>query len=741
MRFPLQATLLATLTLALGGTTLAAPEAPFRFDQTPGRLPKDVLPLTYAISVAPDPVHLTLRGSEKITLDVRRPTRTITFNALNMRFTSATIDGVTAAAVVPNDTTQRTTLTTRATLAPGHHVLALAYRGKMETEPVGLFRQEYVAPGGKRGTLISTQFESTDARRMFPCWDEPAFRARFSLSVTTKSAWTAVSNTPVVAHVAHGDTATTTFAWTPKMASYLVVLSAGDLASVSGVDTHGTRHEVWAVRGQEPNAAYALKNSIAILGAYDDYFGIKFPLPKLNSIAVPGGFSGAMENWGGITYNDQILLLPPTATLGQRKLIYSVQAHEMAHQWFGDLVTMGWWDDLWLNESFASWMSARQTDLANPEWKWWESEDGSKESAMNADARITSHPIQTHVENELQADSAFDSEITYSKGEAFLRMTEQYLGPDTFRTGIRSYMQARQYSNATGADLWKSLKKASGKDVAAIADAWISQAGFPLVSVTSTCDASGNRTIALHQERFLLAGSDPDKLWQIPVGIASGNAKPTYTLLTTRDQSGIAAGRCDAPLRANAGDLGFYRVAYDADTLAVNAHAFATLPDPDKIALLDDQWALTNAGKADIGSFLSLASAMGDDRDDRAWTIIVGSLAQIEQYERGTSNFAACQRAARSVCHRGSQEVPQTTTNSSCRQSPEFHSAPTHSANGNNRSIFPSQGVRERREQRPTWAPRWLVSRIVAERWALFDYVQSVPSLLLYIRFSLYVQY
>jgi aminopeptidase N len=649
MRFFLRATLVAGLTLSLGGAALAAPEAPFRFDQAPGRLPKDVVPLTYTINVTPDPEHLTLRGSETVTLDVRHATRTIVFNALHMTYNSATVDGVAAAAVVPNDATQRTTLTTRTTLTPGRHVLVLAYRGKMETEPIGLFRQNYLAPGGKAGTMISTQFESTDARRMFPCWDEPAFRARFSLSVTTKSAWTAISNTPVVARVTHGKTTTTTFGWTPKMASYLVVLSAGDLAGVSGVDTHGTRHEVWAVRGQETNATYALKNSIAILAAYDDYFGVKFPLPKLNSIAVPGGFGGAMENWGGITYNDQILLLPPTATIGQRKEIYSVQAHEMAHQWFGDLVTMGWWDDLWLNESFASWMSARQTDLANPTWKWWEEEDGSKEGAMNADARITSHPIQTHVENELDADAAFDSEITYSKGEAFLRMLEQYLGPDTFRTGIRSYMQARKYSNATGADLWNALSAASGKNVAAIADAWISQAGFPLVNVTATCDASGNRTIALHQERFLLAGNDPEKLWQIPVGIASGNGAPTYTLLTKRDQGGIAAGRCDEPLRANAGDVGFYRVAYDSTTLAVNAHAFTTLPDADKIALLDDQWALTTAGKADIGTFLAMASAMGDDRDDRAWTIIVGSLGQIERYERGTPNHDAFAAYARSI--------------------------------------------------------------------------------------------
>ena len=652
MQFFARAALAAALTLSLSGIASAAPEPPFNFDTTYGNLPKDVVPRAYTISITPDPDHLALKGSETVRIEVRKPTKTIVFNALNLTFSRASVDGV-PATVVPNDKTQRATLTAGTLVQPGMHTLALVYAGKMETSGQGLFRQPYLGADGKQHVMISTQFESTDARRMFPCWDEPAFRAVYTLSATLPAAWSAVSNMPVASRVAHGATATTTFQPSEKMASYLVVLSAGDLKSISDVDANGTRHEVWATNGYEDEGRYALANSKQILEAYDAYFGIKFPPPKLSSIAVPGGFSGAMENWGGITYNDQILLLGKSGTLGQKEEIYSVQAHEMAHQWFGDLVTMSWWDDLWLNESFASWMSARQTNLANPTWLWWQDQDGDKEGAMGADAEVTSHPIQTHVTDELQAEAAFDPAITYSKGQAFLRMTEAYLGPDTFRSGIRLYMQNQKFSNATATDLWLALSKTSGKDVAAYANGWIGQAGFPLVSVTATCDATGNRTIALHQERFLISGiSDPAKtLWNVPVGIASGSGTSAYTMLSARDQTGIPAGSCSEPLRANAGDIGFYRVAYDAQTLATNTKAFGTLPDEDKIAMLDDQWALTLAGKTDLKTYLALANAMGSDHDTRAWTQIVGSLGTIERDERNKTGHDAFTAYARTLVH------------------------------------------------------------------------------------------
>jgi aminopeptidase N len=643
---------LRLLPLAALPLLLAAParaDAPFSFERAYGRLPKNVVPLDYRISVVPNAEALSLSGNESVVLDVRSATKTIRFNSLNERLAGVTFDGKPVAKTVSNDDAQLTTVTLAAPASRGRHVLSFTYVGKIETGPLGLFAQHYVKPGGGAGVMLSTQFESTDARRMFPCWDEPAFRATYTLSVTVPAVWATVSNMPVASRDVIGEIATTTFRKTPKMPSYLVEFSAGDLAEITAT-SGGKKFGVWAVRGQERYGAYALANAQQILADYDDYFGYTFPLPKLDSIAVPGGFQGAMENWGAITYNDQALLITPSSTLGARENVFSIQAHEMAHQWNGDLVTMGWWDDLWLNESFATWRSAQETALRNPSWKWLEASDADKESAMRADARITSHPIVVHITNELEAETAFDSEITYSKGAAFLRMLEAYLGHDTFRSGVRRYIKARAFSNATGADLWNALGAASGKNVAKIASAWTTQPGFPVVGETTTCDASGNRTIALTQKRFLMRGSDTaNERWSIPVDVkANANGTPVPLLLESDGQT-APAGKCGDPLILNPDAIGFYRVAYDPATLAANTKAFGTLADADRIAMLDDQWALVEADQAPLGTYLALASAMGDDLDGRAWQQISEALGTIEYDERGTPGHDAFTAYARSL--------------------------------------------------------------------------------------------
>ncbi|MEA2786348.1 MAG: hypothetical protein QOF71_2452 [Candidatus Eremiobacteraeota bacterium] len=646
------ARLALTTVLVLGAAAPAgAFVAPFNFDTTPGRLPKSVVPIDYVIALTPDAAAKTLRGTERIALDVRRPAAQIVFNTHDMTIANARLDGVPVARTVTQNDKQLTTLTLARPAAIGRHVLTLAYSGKIEDSSDGLFAQDYRTPDGRSGRMLSTQFESTDARRMFPGWDEPAFRATFQLTVTLPAAWTAVSNMPVRTRTVHGATATTAFGRTPKMPSYLVVLTAGDLAAISGVGSDGVKQSIWAIKGDEQNGRYALESAQKILPYYDDYFGVKFPLPKLDHIAIPGGFGGAMENWGGITYNENIIIHRPNATLAAKQNGFSIIAHEMAHQWNGDLVTMGWWDDIWLNESFASWMAAKATAKFNPEWNWQQREDGSKQSAMNADARATSHAIQQHVTDELQADASFDPEITYNKGQAFLRMLEAYLGEDAFRTGIRSYMQAHKYSNATTADLWIALGAASKKDVSALAKAWTEQPGFPLVSVTASCDASGNRSVTLAQKRFLLDGTTDaaNTRWNVPVALASGSAPPAYVLLTNAQQSGIAAGRCSEPLRANAGGVGYYRVAYDAATFETNRAAFASLPDSDKIAMLGDQWNLVRIGAAPLPSFLALANAMGTNRNARAWEHIVNALGELETDTRGTAQHDVLTEYARNV--------------------------------------------------------------------------------------------
>jgi aminopeptidase N len=637
--------------VAGGATAAGAAVAPFNFDATPGRLPKTVVPTDYVIALTPDAAAKKLRGTENVALDVRRATTQIVFNTHDLTISDARLDGTRVARTVTQNDKQLTTLTLARPAAVGHHVLTLAYSGKIEDSPDGLFAQDYRTPDGRTGRMLSTQFESTDARRMFPGWDEPAFRATYQLTVTLPAVWSAVSNTPIATRSVHGSVATTTFQRTPKMPSYLVVLSAGDLASISGVGSDGVKQSVWAIKGDEQNGHYALESAMKILPYYDDYFGVKFPLPKLDHIAIPGGFGGAMENWGGITYNENIIIHRTDATLGSKQTGFSIIAHEMAHQWNGDLVTMGWWDDIWLNESFASWMAAKATEKFNPEWNWQQGEDASKQSAMNADARSTSHAIQQHVADELQADASFDPEITYDKGQAFLRMLEAYLGEGSFRSGIRSYMQAHKYSNATTADLWIALGAASKKDVSALAKAWTEQPGFPLVSVTAACGGAGNRTVTLAQKRFLLDGTTDtaNTRWNVPVALASGTAAPAYVLLANAQQGGIPAGRCGEPLRANAGGVGYYRVAYDAATFETNRAAFASLPDSDKIAMLGDQWSLVRIGAAPLPSFLALANAMGTNRNTRAWQDIVGPLAELENDTRGTAQHDAFTAYARNA--------------------------------------------------------------------------------------------
>jgi aminopeptidase N len=624
-----------------------AAEPTFSFDSMPGRLPKDVVPERYEVRVTPHIKTMSTDGHESVTLTVRTSTDRLVFNSLNEKLTQVRFDGQPVKAVVSDDEHQLTTVRLAHSASVGSHRLTFDYRGKIETRPQGLFVQPYAYPGGAHGQMLATQMESTDARRLFPCWDEPAFRAVFELTFTVPSGWAALSNMPVAQRSVHGPLETVRFEPTPKMPSYLVAFVGGDLGHLSG-QSGATGLGVWAVRGQEENGRVALANAAQILADYNDYFGYNFPLPKLDSISIPGGFSGAMENWGAITYMEELLLLPPSSTLSQEQQIYSTQAHEMAHQWNGDLVTMGWWDDLWLNESFASWMAAKETALRNPSWQWWEEEDGDKESAMRADAQPNSPPIQQHVTDELQASNAFDPSITYNKGQSILRMLEAYLGPDEFREGIRRYIKAHAYSNATTTDLWAALSAATGKDVARIAGDWTRRPGFPLLHVDAACGTGGARTLRLAQTRFLSEGGASEAShWSIPLQLRIGSHGQPQAALAGADA--IAAGTCAEPLSLNANAIGYYRVQYDAATLKTNTAHFGELPNGDRIALLDDQWALVLAQAQPLDSYLALASRMDGDLDTRAWRQISAALGTIEYDERGGPGHDAFTSYARSI--------------------------------------------------------------------------------------------
>jgi aminopeptidase N len=650
--FATTAVLPILVSAALAAAAPASAEAPFSFDSAPGRLPKSIVPLNYVVSIQPDLSSGTFQGHESVTLEFREAADRIVFNSLNEMLMGVQLDGGPVETVASNNEQQLTTVTLDQPAAPGQHTLSFVYHGQIESRPRGLFAQPYVGTDGTKGLVLSTQFEATDARRMFPCWDEPAFRSTFELSVTVPANWANVSNMPVAKRVEHGALATTTFEPTPKMPTYLLELTSGDLGQLSG-QSGATALGIWAVRGREKDGAVAMANAVKILADYNDYFGYAYPLPKLDSLGLPGGHLGAMENWGAITYNDRLLLVTDRSTLADRQAVFSVQAHEMAHLWNGDLVTMGWWDDIWLNESFASWMAAKETALRNPDWYWWETQDERKEGAMSADARVASHPIQQHVVNELQARNAFDPSITYAKGEAVLRMLEAYLGPDVFRDGIRRYMKEHAYSNATTADLWNALSASGGHDVRDVAADWTEQPGFPVVSVATSCDTDGTRTATLSQRRFLLRGTDPQGLhWRVPLQVRIGTEPEPHAVLLTKDGQSIPAGRCDQPLTVNAESIGYYRVSYDQDTLSANAKNFGNLPRTDRIAMLDDQWALVEAGAQELPTYLALVSALGDRSEERAWAQVAAALDTIEYAERGSRGHTAFAAYARTTLAR-----------------------------------------------------------------------------------------
>ncbi len=408
----------------------------------------------------------------------------------------------------------------------------------------------------------------------------------------------------------------------------------------------GVKVSVVTTAGKKEQGRYALDVLKQIIPYFNDYFGVKYPLPKLDMIAIPGGFGGAMENWGGITYNERILLFDPERSSQQTKeAIYSVVAHEVAHQWFGDLVTMAWWDNLWLNEGFASWMQNKVTDHFNPGWQVWVRANSEKERAMSLDARKTTHPIQQPAKTPADAMSAFD-DITYLKGQSVIRMFETYLGEDAFRTGIQRYMAAHQYSSTTTEDLWEALEQASGQPIKTVAIGWTEQPGFPVVKV-SACE-SGKRALALSQERFTL--NDPRAkalLWQVPVSAVQPGTSPPATYLLTGKSGELSIDSC-ALVKLNAGDTGYYRVQYDRADLEKLQKQFPSLATADRVNLLGDTWAQVQSGRAGARDYLSLADSARNDTSLPVWEQLTSTLQSIDQLQvdqPGREAFQAYGRA------------------------------------------------------------------------------------------------
>jgi aminopeptidase N len=631
--------ILLTTVFALALAGAAQAEAPFDFAHGPGKLPKTVVPTAYRIDITPDLKALTLTGHESIDIDVSEPVAAIVLDQAGLKLQSATLETGAAAAITLDETAQTATLRFAAPVAKGPHVLSIAYTGPIPESPAGIYYDDYKAPTGAPKRMLVTQFEVSDARRMFPGWDEPAFKATFQLTATLPKAFAAVSNMPIASSTDVGpDSKRLVFGTTPRMSSYLLALVAGDMTAVTG-SADGVALGVWAPTGLEDQARYALEAETKLLPYYNAYFGVAYPLPKLDLLAIPGNYAaGAMENWGAITFIDNDLLFDPKTSSPQtRETVFLVVAHEMAHQWSGDLVTLGWWDNTWLNEGFATWMENKATDHFNPDWQFLVRQHSDREQAMGQDALSTTHPIQQPIHDETEALYAFDG-ISYEKGGQVIRMIEDWLGSDVFRAGMRGYMKAHAYGNTTSADLWAALGAASHRDVAAVAAGFTEQPGIPLVHVARSC-TDGKGAIVLSEDRFTI--HDPKartETWTIPVTLGFGPAQQQVMLTEAPASVPIAA--CDAPVKVNLGESGYYRTQYDAASLAALAPVLARLSPTDRANLLGDQYALFAGARAGLGDYLGLLSSLKDEHDLTVWTDTLGHLRALDRYLQGAPERA-----------------------------------------------------------------------------------------------------
>jgi aminopeptidase N len=578
------------------------------------QLPPTVQPESYQLTLTPNFQTDKFEGDETIAVRLEQPASAITLNAAEITFGEASIaqNGKTQRAQVSSDPKAETaTLTVAQPLAAGAATIHIRYSGILNDQLRGFYLSKV---GGRKYGV--TQFEPADARRAFPSFDQPDMKATFALTAVVPTGDMAISNGKVVADTPGPGAAqhTVKFSTTPKMSSYLLALAVGEFECEAG-EADGIPIRVCGTPEQKGRGQFALQAAEHALSYYDRYFGIKYPYGKLDIIGVPDFSAGAMENTACIIGRDLLYFVAPKSSsyFLQKVVAQDGVAHEMAHQWFGDLVTMKWWDDLWLNEGFATWMSAKPTADWKPEWNLATDEVQSAAQAMAVDSLSSTHPIHQQVRTPAQALELADV-ISYNKTAAVLRMVEGYVGPAVFRKGINAYLSAHAYGNATAPDFWNAIAAASRKPADKVMSSFVMQPGVPLVSVSASC-SNGNTQVKLSQTRYffnresLNAGSP--ELWQIPVCLKAGN-REKCELLTRKSQTVELSG-C-APVYANAGARGYYRTGYDPATLhRLAATAEQELSPAERVQLLGDAWAQVRVDRATVGDFLALAEAMKND--------------------------------------------------------------------------------------------------------------------------------
>ncbi len=585
------------------------------------RLRSDVRPRRVDLQVEVDPAaEKRFRGEVAIELEADAHTRTLELHAVDLTLSRARVEwqGRTLRGALLPRPERETVVVELPDRIRGTATLHLAFAGDLRSDLRGL----YAAGSGERRYAF-TQLEATDARRFFPCFDEPGMKARFRISVTTAAKNAVLSNAPVESEAVKGRRKTVQFRETPPLSTYLIALGVGELEASEPVMCGETPIRVWHVPGKGHLTAFGLEAARETLARLERYFALPFPYEKLDLVAVPDFEAGAMENAGAVFFRETLLLADPaTITLQERKRVAEVICHELAHMWYGDLVTMAWWDDLWLNEAFATWMAFQIVDDWKPEWRMWNDFQHYRAAALDLDALSSTHPIYVPVHSPEEATANFDL-ITYEKGASVVRMVERYLGPADFRRGVRRYIRRHRESNAVASDLWSALSEASGQDVEPVVRAWIETSGFPLVRVRRKGDE-----IELHQERFRLRPKRGDRArWPVPWVGRVGRKSVRHLLTRARERVPAPAGRF---VYGNADEGGFFRPLHGASELRELASSLRSLRPVERMGLLGHQWAAVRAGHADLPGWLDLAAAFGAETDPDVLLQLRGPLAFIE---------------------------------------------------------------------------------------------------------------
>ena len=597
------------------------------------RLPDTVRPDHYTLTLTPNLTAATFTGVESIDVTLAEPTDHITLNAVQIAFQSVTVsaEGKQQTATISEEKNkEQATFTFPNKLAAGKATLSIAYTGILNNELRGF----YLSKTARRNYAV-TQFESTDARRAFPSFDEPAFKATYDVTLIVDKGDTAISNSPIESDTP-GPTAgkhTLKFFTTPRMSTYLVAFLVGDFQCTSG-KSDGVQIRGCATPDKVALTPYLVEVAKYVLHYYNTYFGIPYPLKKLDLIALPDFEAGAMENFGAITYRETDMLLDPkNASVDAKREVALVIAHEMAHQWFGDLVTMKWWDNIWLNEGFATWMENKPVAAMHPEWNIDQMVASGEDQTLGLDAAPTTRAIRAKAETRDEIEEMFDG-ISYGKASDVLLTVENYLGPETFRKGVHAYLSAHLYSNATAEDFWNAQTATSHKPVDKIMESFVAQPGEPILTFG---ELAGGK-VSVIQKRFFLSPSiepDPSQKWTIPVCFKSGTdtqrcevLKPVDSTLKT-PTSGL--------FFANAGGKGYYRTAYPPSVYATLVANIETgLAPTERISLIGDEWAQVRSNKAPVGSYLDLATALKSDPNAEVLSNAIGGVDAIYDRVAGT---------------------------------------------------------------------------------------------------------